>query len=751
MKISGRLKEAIGVAAVLLGVMVMQGDLWITGKRMLSHDSIIWFGAFSYFADCLQHGILPLWNPYMNCGEIFFLNIHVLHFWDPSTLFLVFAGKFLKIGALVAYQYDLLFRYLFFVSGGYLFFRYTAKHKISAFIAFVTLTFSSLCTSYLKQHAFILSFYLLPWILLFTFKYLEEKKALSLVWLAFFWGVTLYSYHAMYLISSVTVLLICLFVTKGLLLPKDLCSRDGCKYAIWAFCIFLLLLFNLLPVFLTYTRDTVPTARMFEAPMAAYSFPADFFNLFAPYSFVLHFFNSFYMSEAFLYIGLIPLSLAAAGILYSRHKYRSGFIFAAIVIALLMLGPKFLVLSVFSDYFPLFRIIRNTHTFGPFLVFCLAFFVCLGADLIFESAAASKSHLYGRRFLFIALSVSAAAVLITRHIINTYPGVCNLPVATEPLSTQGLNTALIKIFIRSYYNMLLFIVSCAAIFYLFSKPKIGLRIKYAAMVSLILIDLTFFMSTANEVVTINSKNASPGASGTWVYKNRRAVFIPPEYPFLGFYPAMQKKFAAVSSNKAWVTTHFYEMKDYFNFVTNDRIPNEVKAVLMGITASKIRVVNAAAVLPTDRQREAWGGLSAAQANNVLLIEEDPPAAHIDLKISPDDIGRARQVKATIKVLAFDPNGILLEVDSEEDGFLYYSDVFDKSWRVFVDGRENKIYRTNMAFKSVIVEKGDHIVRFVYDPALYKIAIFCYFTGIVSAAIALIYTPLSDFYRRRIKG
>ena len=95
-------------------------------------------------------------------------------------------------------------------------------------------------------------------------------------------------------------------------------------------------------------------------------------------------------------------------------------------------------------------------------------------------------------------------------------------------------------------------------------------------------------------------------------------------------------------------------------------------------------------------------------------------------------------------MKFDPNSILLEVNSKEDAFLYYSDGFDKSWRVFIDGNESKVYRANMAFKSAIVEKGDHIVYFIYDPALYKITLFYYFAGILTAAIALIYT---SFKRR----
>ncbi len=746
MKISGRAKEAIGVVAVLLGVVIMQGDLWITGKRMLSHDSIIWFGAFSYFVDCLHKGILPLWNPYMNCGEIFFLNIHVLHFWDPSTLFLVFMGKVFKISTLTIYHYDLLARYLIFISGGYFFFRRVAKYKFSAFVAFIALSFSALCSSYLKQHAFILPFYLLPWILLVTFKFFEERDSVSLIWLAFFWGIALCSYHAMYLIVSVAVLLMCLFFSKGLEFPKAGGIIKERKFAFAALLIFLLLSVNLLPVFLSYTRDTVPTARLFEAPLAAYSFPADFFNLFAPYSFMLHFerlyFRSLLMSESFLYIGLIPLFFAIIGLLYSRQKYRVGFIFTLGVTTLLMLGPGFFVSKFLSDFLPFFSIIRNTHTFGTFFIFCLAYFTCLGVDVVVGSAEKSVLSRYKTRFILIAVLISIAAIVINYFVLRNYAEpLKEFPDRYKELSLiwgRDFAVALKEIFLRSYYNIVLFIASIAVIFIIIVKRRSTLKFKYFVIIYLILIDLVIFNLEAYKFETDPRADMSSWPKGELAYSDHRIIGTWPRYPFFGFAPAMQRKFTAVSPTIPWVTTHFYEMKSFFYFANNDKIPIPVKSAFMGISAPKLRLVNGAAVLPPGLQAEEFKKLDGKVVNNALFIEEDPPAKFSGLEISGGDIGRANAVNGVIKVLEFGPNDLLLEAKPEEDSFLYYSDGFDKSWRAFVDGKEARVYRTNMAFKSVILEKGEHTVYFVYDPKLYKVTLFCYFAGILATIVTLIH-------------
>jgi len=747
MKISEKAREIIGVALVMLGVVILQWDLWVTGRRMPSHDSVVWLGVFSYFFDCLRQGILPLWNPYMNCGEIFFLNIHVLHLWDPSTLLLVLAGKLLRVNTLTVYQYDLLLRYLIFISGSYIFFRHIAKFRFSAFFAFITLSFSALCSAYLKQHGFILCFYTLPWILFFSFKFLEERGAMPLLWLSFFLGVAFSTsgYHSMYLVSSWLVLLACIFISGGFTYPKSGSLSNDRKAVLAAIVIFLLLSLNLIPVFLAYIRDTVPDVRLIEAPTAANAYLADFFNLFTPYSFMLHFemiyFKSIHASEAFLYIGLIPLFLATVGLFYSRHKYRIGFAFALAITGLLMLGPKFGLLKLFSYFFPFFFIIRNTHTFATFFIFCMIYFTCIGTDVIMERIKDPGSPRGSpTAFIFIVIFISLAALLINRFILAAY----RAPLAQFPqrymaislMLGEDFGSLLNNIFSRSYHNVFLFIVSILMLFYVFKSPKIKLRFKYFTLVSLTLIDLIFFNTSLYRFTTMAKADLSLWPKEKVAYSDKRAPVMLPRYPFLGFSPAMQRIFSASSSRIPGITTHFYQMRDFFNFENNKMVRPEIKEIFMGVTSERIKLINGAVVLSLEEQARECAKLKESIAHRVVFIEDDPPERFSKLKIPLENIADSEIVKGTVKILWFDPNSMLLEVNSEADCVLYYGDGFHRSWRAFIDGRESRVYRANMAFKAVILEKGRHTVHFVYDPKLYKMTLFCYFIGLFIAPIFL---------------
>ncbi|MDP4196032.1 MAG: YfhO family protein, partial [Bacteroidota bacterium] len=56
-----------------------------------------------------------------------------------------------------------------------------------------------------------------------------------------------------------------------------------------------------------------------------------------------------------------------------------------------------------------------------------------------------------------------------------------------------------------------------------------------------------------------------------------------------------------------------------------------------------------------------------------------------------------------------------------NNFLFLGDTYyPKGWKAYVDGKETKIYRTNHAFRGIVVPKGDHKVEFVYAPVSFAV-------------------------------
>lgn len=85
--------------------------------------------------------------------------------------------------------------------------------------------------------------------------------------------------------------------------------------------------------------------------------------------------------------------------------------------------------------------------------------------------------------------------------------------------------------------------------------------------------------------------------------------------------------------------------------------------------------------------------------------EQPVALTQGVAFTPDP-GRIFRVSEA-------PSSIELEVESEGRAFLVASHAADKYWSATVDGKAVPIVRTNLAYQGVVVERGRHVVAFLY--------------------------------------
>lgn len=89
--------------------------------------------------------------------------------------------------------------------------------------------------------------------------------------------------------------------------------------------------------------------------------------------------------------------------------------------------------------------------------------------------------------------------------------------------------------------------------------------------------------------------------------------------------------------------------------------------------------------------------------NVLILEEDPEISKKETsEIAPS--GNA-------EIISFSPNIVEIAVTSSAPGFLFLSDTYYPTWRVTVNGRDEKILRADHAFRAVRVPAGQSTVVF----------------------------------------
>jgi len=120
----------------------------------------------------------------------------------------------------------------------------------------------------------------------------------------------------------------------------------------------------------------------------------------------------------------------------------------------------------------------------------------------------------------------------------------------------------------------------------------------------------------------------------------------------------------------------------------------------------------------------------------VLLEEGPP--HPDPLPRFMDRGRGERDRVRgngeVEFISESNNRLSLKVEAKTESILVLSDTFYPGWKVFVNGKEERILRANYNFRAVPLNKGGHRVEFLYDPMSFKLGAAITLVGIFGCII-----------------
>lgn len=74
----------------------------------------------------------------------------------------------------------------------------------------------------------------------------------------------------------------------------------------------------------------------------------------------------------------------------------------------------------------------------------------------------------------------------------------------------------------------------------------------------------------------------------------------------------------------------------------------------------------------------------------------------------------------VEIVKYSPNQVIINAQLSCDGILVLSDTWYPCWKVYINGKKDKIYKTNYLFRGIFLSSGKHQVRFVYDSFIFKV-------------------------------
>jgi len=73
-----------------------------------------------------------------------------------------------------------------------------------------------------------------------------------------------------------------------------------------------------------------------------------------------------------------------------------------------------------------------------------------------------------------------------------------------------------------------------------------------------------------------------------------------------------------------------------------------------------------------------------------------------------------QTENKAQIVQYRNEFIKIQATSTGNNLLFISEIYYPEWKAFIDGRETEIFKTNYAFRSIVVPKGNHTIELKYE-------------------------------------
>ena len=78
------------------------------------------------------------------------------------------------------------------------------------------------------------------------------------------------------------------------------------------------------------------------------------------------------------------------------------------------------------------------------------------------------------------------------------------------------------------------------------------------------------------------------------------------------------------------------------------------------------------------------------------------------------------IDGRIELVEYSPKKLIYNTSNKFNGFIVFSEIFyPHGWKVFVNGIEKKIVRTNYILRGLEIEKGENEIEMIFEPESYS--------------------------------
>lgn len=741
-------KDLLSNEWISLGILLL---FWIiffrqllTGGSYLADDFIEqYYPGKSLSAISLSKGIIPFWNPYTFSGMPFFADLQVAIFY-PFNYMLSFFVNGEHLSPLVL-QVSIILHYLLCS----IFCFYIGKHfkltNTASVIFALMFTYSSYMIIHMIHMPLIEAVVWLPIVFLLWLKFIESRKYIYIFSASILMTFSLlagYPQVAFYNYVFISVYILIIFISK--IRNKEFAIV---KSLIFGYLIFIVFSFGMSAFQLLPANEFVSLSNRakitYEFALEGSVEPRFYLTYFIPKLFGVWKFNdtssdiswwatkdTFMFSIANIYISIFAVVLLFPVLMYLiKRKINVQLTWFLIGVALFSLffamGGFFFFHKIIYSIVPFFNRFRNPGHILYLFTFSTSLLIAFGLDILLQNKKVF-GEIYNKKYYLILIGLFAFILILV------YSGMFNVNIQQigDKVNTWMKN---------QYLYFFLFLVISSSIIYFYIQDKIKLKAFIILILLITVSDIYLYWfeqnnGSINPEILYNQRKQKEeefkNELKSEIFRVNMREYPYPAYfqrnsgminriPLLEGYGALiLDKYIPINKTEPGSSqTHdIMNVKYKLDPATlKSGNPNAYKFYVNQTYLPKARMFYDAKyfeVKDSIALKNYMGG-NEFDHHKTIVIETDKK--DFSLPVIKDSIFP----KSEVKILNYDLNSITVEVETQENGFLFLSEVYYPAWKAYIDGKPTELFRADYCERAVYIKKGKHTILFNYESDTFK--------------------------------
>jgi len=447
------------------------------------------------------------------------------------------------------------------------------------------------------------------------------------------------------------------------------------------------------------------------------------------------------METGSIYMGIFALCFVVLALFKVRNKYIIPFFLILLLALIYAFGSKGGLFGIFYNFVPGFKSFRAPGRALFIYGFAFSILAGFGLDYLLSKIQTFKLNMkkiviFSGYFLFILLllvaTITPAGFYFYDHFVLAHR------FAIDQNHLLIYSRAKIDIYLISFLTLSFLLILILKI-----HKKINVNQFKILLLVLIIFELWFFDYPYLKTTTTDKVWQIPAAVS--YIDNDKSTFRIFDLTGKSIFLTSELGLETLTGDNS---TRLYS---YQNFLwqsgPHENIPYEPFFLFNGLNnLNVLRLLNVKYVI-SDNDIPISGLTKVYEKDGykVFKLDQTLPRAFFIPGLKPEGLIDNLNNINVIKIKKYLPNQIDFSLKSSQSGVAVLSEIWYPGWKVYDNGVEKKLLKTDNIFRSVYLEKGSHNINFIFDPVSLKFGALITF-----GTLFIVLTSFAWFFRKHFR-